>query len=107
MRNFEIESLNSPEFREAFDLYDQTFPESEKEDLSSFQRWLIDKSEHRLYPDNYHLIVFKETATSPVIGVASFHYLASANCGFLGYLVVHSKARDQGIGSELFAEIKR
>lgn len=102
----EISDPSSPAFQEAYDLYDGEFPDSEKEPLAAFKKWLTNKAEGKLAPDNYHLLAVRKVAKGPLVAIASFHYVAAANIGFLGYLVVAEAWRGAGVGSQVFQEIK-
>lgn len=102
----EITDPYSQEFSEAYALYEQTFPEGERETLASVRQWILRRRDGDLRPDDYHLVVAR-FPDGNLAGLASFHYLHAVKSGFLGYLVVARSLRSMGIGSALFAHVQR
>lgn len=102
----EVIDPDTAAFQQAYDLYNRTFPKSEKEDRDAFRSWL-EPNRRRTRADRFHLLTLADIATESVVGIASFYYLVPSNCGFLGYLAIHPRMRNQGLGSRLYSEVVR
>jgi GNAT superfamily N-acetyltransferase len=92
-----------PTFRAVFRLYESTFSEGEKESLAAVRAVLAEDPRAR-GGDRYHVIAARD-ARGRVVGGAFFHYVASLNAGFLGYVFVHRARRRQGIGRRLLGKV--
>jgi hypothetical protein len=106
LRVSEVLDPYSQEFSEAYALYEQTFPEGERETLANVRQWILRKRDGELRPDDYHLLVAR-LPNGNLAGLASFHYIHTIKSGFLGYLVVPTALRSMGIGGALFAHVQR
>ena len=97
-----IESLHddrSSLFLDSVDLYNRMFPESEKSDPQCFAHILEEKRLGLLYPFNFHYLVAR--LDDRAVGLATGHYLALLNMGFIGYLAVSPSVKRGRIGSRL------
>lgn len=101
----EITAATAPELRELCRLYEREFAEGEKESPAAIRSWLSRQQRGELKPDAYHVIVARARG-GRVVGGAFFHYLATINAGFLGYLVVHPAWRRRGIGRRLLRKVE-
>lgn len=91
-------------FDSAYELYDASFPEGERETREAIAGWLRVRAAESLAPDDYHMLVARGMDRA-VEGIALFHYIAEVRCGFLGYLAVAPRQQGRGLGSALFAEV--
>jgi hypothetical protein len=97
-----IESLDddrTPLYLDSVDLYNRAFPDSERSDPQYFAHILEEKRLGVLYPFNFHYLVAR--ADERAVGLATGHYLALVNLGFVGYLAVSPSAKGGRIGSRL------
>ena len=97
-----IESLyddRNPLYLDSVDLYNRAFPDSERSDPQYFAHILEEKRLGLLYPFNFHYLVAR--VDERAAGLATGHYLALVNMGFVGYLAVHPDIKGARIGSRL------
>ncbi len=85
-----------PRFEAAFDLYEQTFPREERSTREQFHQTLLSKRLGRLWPSSYHMIA--ASLDDKVVGMGSGRYMASANIGYVAYLVVRPDHGRRRIG---------
>jgi GNAT superfamily N-acetyltransferase len=85
-------------------IYEDSFPENEKEKVQQIALRL--KNRERIYPDKYHMLALKICEKSHVLGFGSFHFLSKINAAFLGYLAIEKENRNKGLGSILFEAIE-
>jgi GNAT superfamily N-acetyltransferase len=97
----EVLTAEDPAFRAVIHLYESTFSEGEKESVAAIRASL---AEGQRAAGRYHVIAARD-ARGRVVGGAFFHYIASLNAGFLGYIFVHSSHRHQGIGRRLLGKV--
>ena len=101
-RQVVIESLDDDRnalYLDSVGLYNRMFPDSERSDPQYFAHILEEKRLGLLYPFNFHYVVAREDDRA--IGLATGHYLALVNLGFVGYLAVDPSAKGGRIGSRL------
>jgi len=85
-----------PLFEPAFALYKSAFPPEERMGKTAFVEIMKRKRLGQLSPSNFHLIVaIKE---GRVVGMGSGRYIASANIGYVSYLVVDPAHSGQRLG---------
>jgi GNAT superfamily N-acetyltransferase len=92
-----------PAFRAVLRLYERTFSEGEKESAAAIRAALTERPRGRA-PDRYHIVAARD-ANGRVEGGAFFHYIASLNAGFLGYVFVRPDRRHQGIGRAMLGRV--
>ncbi|WP_455660688.1 N-acetyltransferase family protein [Pradoshia sp.] len=86
---------------EALHLYDLSFPEEVRESHDLFSRSIaLSSSENK-----YHFLVGLEDGK--IISLATAHYFAKANFGYIVYLAVHPDKRGTGIGKKTIQEMQR
>lgn len=101
-RTVTIESLDddrTPLYLDSVALYNRVFPDSERSDPQYFAHILEEKRLGVLYPFNFHYVVAR--VDDQVVGLATGHYLALVNLGFVGYLAVEPLVKGARIGSRL------
>jgi len=97
-----IESVSddrNPLYLDSVDLYNRAFPDSERSDPRYFAHTLEEKRLDLLYPFNFHYLVAR--ANDRAVGLATGHYLALVNMGFVGYLAVQPSIKGARVGSRL------
>ena len=88
-------------FTKAMHLYDESFPEDVRESHDLFRRSIeLSSSEN-----TYHFLIGLEDDT--VISLATAHYFAKANFGYIVYLAVHPDKQGTGLGKRTLQEIQR
>lgn len=100
-----VKTPTSPEFVRCIELYEEAFPEGERETREAIQAWLTAASQDQLVPDNYHILAMIDRARDHVCGVVFFHYLGAVGCGFIGYLVIEAGRQSRGLGSTLLQAV--
>ncbi len=98
----ELDQHNCEELlTEALHLYDLSFPEEVRESHDLFSRSIaLSSSENK-----YHFLVGLEDGK--VISLATAHYFAKANFGYIVYLAAHPDKRGTGIGKKTIQEMQR
>lgn len=86
-------------FEAAFALYERTFPAEERTTREAFIRQLRKKRLGQLAPSNFHCIVALKEGM--VVGMGCGSYLASANLGYVSYLVVEPEHTKQRLGPNI------
>ncbi|MGM9931336.1 GNAT family N-acetyltransferase [Pradoshia sp.] len=86
---------------EALHLYDESFPEEVRESHDLFRRSLTLSSSENVY----HFLVGLENGK--VISMATAHYFARANFGYIVYLAAHPEKRGIGLGKKTIEEMRR
>jgi GNAT superfamily N-acetyltransferase len=98
----EITLNNYTYLEEAFQLYDQSFPLNVREPhhilLKSLQ-YAVEQT-----PDNLHFLIGLEN--DELVSLATAHYLAEVNAGFIVYLAVNEKMRKKGLGKQTLQQIE-
>jgi len=88
-------------FTEALHLYDLSFPDEVRESHDLFRRSIALSSGE----NKYHFLVGLENGK--LISLATAHYFAKANFGYIVYLAAHPDKRGAGLGKKTFQEIER
>ena len=88
-------------FTEALHLYDLSFPDEVRESHDLFRRSIALSSGE----NKYHFLVGLENGK--VISLATAHYFAKANFGYIVYLAAHPDKRGAGLGKKTIQEIER
>ena len=88
-------------YTEALHLYDLSFPEEVRESQDLFRRSIALSSEE----NKYHFLVGLENGK--VISMATAHYFAKANFGYIVYLAAHPENRGAGLGKKTLLEMQR
>lgn len=98
----EVTLNNHNYLEEAFQLYDQSFSLNVREPhhilLKSLQ-YAIEQT-----PDNFHFLIGLER--DELVSLATAHYLAEVNAGFIVYLTVNEKMRKKGLGKQTLQQIE-
>src|ERR1041385_2292810 len=90
----QLATVAEPAFPAVFRLYERAFSEGEKESLSSISAALAGRPGSA---DRYHVLAARDSSGG-IVGGAFFHYVASIDAGFLGYLFVRPAYQHHGIG---------
>lgn len=99
----EITLNNQTYLEEAFQLYDQSFPLDVREPHQIFVNSLQYAVEQKA--DNFHFLIGLEQGE--LVSLATAHYLAEVNTGFIVYLAVNENRRKKGRGSQTLKQMER
>jgi len=100
----EITQLHDPSLLPWLDLYETSFPPSERILESGILQDLLDRESGQ--PVRSHLITTQD-ASGEVLGMAMYTLSAEHSLACLWYLAVASRLRSQGIGGKIYQEILR
>ena len=97
-------TLNNRDYLEkAFQLYDRSFPLDVREPHQIFLNSLQYAEEQNA--DHFHFLIGLEK--EELVALATAHYLAEVNAGFIVYLAVCENRRKKGLGSQTLQQMER
>ena len=98
----EITNLEDGLLKKAFSLYHTCFPEYVREAKEVFYE-SIRRIENNL-PNRYHFLV--GLINNEVVCMATAHYMAKINCGYIVYIATDPEVRGKGLGKETLLKME-
>ena len=92
----EITTIKDERLKEALSLYHICFPEYVREDENIFYESI--KQREKNIPNQFHFLV--GILNNKVVCMATSHYLADVNCGYIVYIAADPKERGKGLGKQ-------
>ena len=98
----EITTLEDEMLKEALSLYHICFPEYVREDEDVFYESIRHRKKN--LPNHYHFLV--GLLNNKVVCMATAHYLADVNSGYIVYIAADPKERGKGLGKQTLLKIE-